>query len=1053
MRIKLFTSLCILAGCLAARQANAAIAFPDPPGGWTYQFGCDTLNTTNPTAGASLAGCNNCGVSFDGTWHFTGGGSDQWGGDGLCPPFSTNTVYGSANSQGGWSVFSEADPVYGGPMTFLRMQDTGDPRLSGFKDQPSNRKLMMGRQMDLLDSATATQLADGFTMCFRARIPTFNHTTNCIDPLFPASAALGAPGPKPYPPGGDGYVTFNGGKGNFMVHDGEASSFNRGASIAFSLTQTNDNAGSPTPITGFAGLTMNENAGSTINNNVDFGQGTGTNLFPADPTLWHEFWIVIKADPSGIATHEAYIFMDTNSNVKVFHVTAGESGGQADFGNASTYICIASPSTGQSCALDIDFIAYKLGEFYPGGAINILPPNIGKNSPAFGFTFYPAASGLSMEVLTFGTNSIPASGSAQLKLNGTDVSASLVASGTAQDRTFTYSGLTANTYYTGFMIVADQAGRSVTNNFAFDTFTEGAPNIIVESEDYNFSSGQFIDNPLPGAYAGKVGTYLTDFEDSSLATTGDYRTSDAVDITASFDNPRPKFTGSGYTDYDIGSIVQAEWVNYTRTVAAGSYHVFLRASAVVAQDIRMDLVTSDPTQPNQSLRFLGTFHVPNTGSLATYTDVELTDILGNPLPVEFSGVTTWRLTSISGGNDINHNFLMLLPTTAPTLPSVSTTPANGETGVLPNASVQAAIYDGSSPVNPASVVMTVNGSVVSPSVLRTNTMTLVKYTPGSFWAPLSSNYVNLAFSDGTPRSASWSFTVVYLPTLTPAMIATGTSTPGFVFRVFQNNDDDVPSTARAMEQLAGTSKDSGGNYYTNYADPTVTGQSLNNGMPDPSNPATMPLTYTIPTYVNMSQQNAYYGNIAPDDAMPGVPGTGGPQGGKDGIGADFDTFIQLPAGLVTLAFNSDDGFLLTAGFKDAPLVLADIEGQVDDRDYLIRLIVQQAGTYHFHMVWYQSIHGFGIEWTQVNADGSYTLINDTANGGYPAFQSGTAPNAPHPVLTIARAPGAQVTLTWGSTGTLQVASNVHGPYTSLLGVTSPYTTTVSGAAYYRVIVP
>ena len=89
----------------------------------------------------------------------------------------------------------------------------------------------------------------------------------------------------------------------------------------------------------------------------------------------------------------------------------------------------------------------------------------------------------------------------------------------------------------------------------------------------------------------------------------------------------------------------------------------------------------------------------------------------------------------------------------------------------------------------------------------------------------------------------------------------------------------------------------------------------------------------------------------------------------------------------------------------------------------------------------------------VRSDGSFVLVNDTANGGPAAFQLGTAPSAPHPTLTIARAPGGQVTLTWGNTGTLQVASQASGPYTSLLGAVSPYTTTASGAAYYRVIVP
>src|SRR5204863_1492775 len=111
-----------------------------------------------------------------------------------------------------------------------------------------------------------------------------------------------------------------------------------------------------------------------------------TNLYALDPTDWHEVWIVLKADPSGRGTHEAYVFVDGNLSPKLFHMTAGASEGSVDpsglnFGTANTFIAIASPSTGQSCAFDLDFLDYKIGEFYPAGAINLLPPQIQVNTP------------------------------------------------------------------------------------------------------------------------------------------------------------------------------------------------------------------------------------------------------------------------------------------------------------------------------------------------------------------------------------------------------------------------------------------------------------------------------------------------------------------------------------------------------------------------------------------------------------------------------------------------------------------------------------------------
>src|SRR5207245_68970 len=235
-------------------SSHASILFPAPPGGWTYEYNGDQLNTAPPN-------------SLDGTWIY-GGGSDQWDGSTNGGTF-VNGGFGVGNKPGGWTAYVE------GGVTYLRMQDTGDPRTaqpSGTFTDPSNRKLMMARSMANLDGASLSQLSDGFTVCFRARIPTPGKANGTLDPLYPASAALGGPGPIAYPASGDGYVTFNGGKGNIMIHDQSsppAGDATYGASIAFSLTQTNDNNGSVTNMAGFAGLTMNELNGNTANNNVN----------------------------------------------------------------------------------------------------------------------------------------------------------------------------------------------------------------------------------------------------------------------------------------------------------------------------------------------------------------------------------------------------------------------------------------------------------------------------------------------------------------------------------------------------------------------------------------------------------------------------------------------------------------------------------------------------------------------------------------------------------------------------------------------------------------
>ena len=218
-----------------------------------------------------------------------------------------------------------------------------------------------------------------------------------------------------------------------------------------------------------------------------------------------------------------------------------------------------------------------------------------------------------------------------------------------------------------------------------------------------------------------------------------------------------------------------------------------------------------------------------------------------------------------------------------------------------------------------------------------------------------------------------------------------------------------------------------------------------------------PVTYHIPTVIDMSQGNALYGNFVnpgsqTDDLMPGIPGY--PDNGKDGIGAEIKTFITLPAGVNTMVVNSDDGFKVQAGaLTTYPLLLADVEGLFGPADTIFRFIVQQAGVYPFRMVYYQSDHGFGIEWAVINSDGTFALVNDTANSrqtGPASFSGGTIPIITRPTVTITRGSAGQVTLTWGPVGTLQTAPSPAGPYTDVPGAVSPYPTTPGGRTFYRV---
>src|SRR5438876_10024428 len=238
---------------------------------------------------------------------------------------------------------------------------------------------------------------------------------------------------------------------------------------------------------------MNEFNGNQVSANVNFGQGSGTNVIPFDPTQWHEFWIVLRKDPANIGTHQGFIYRDGSLTPNVFRITAGNG---SDF--TQSYIAFGGTATPQNWALDVDFYGYKIGAEFPPGAIDNLPPDISGVSPGQNVTFYPSTNGISFTATTLTTNSLPPEGF-KLTLNGLDVSSGLKISGTSQNRAVTYTNLAANTLYSGQLVVSDQAGRSSTNKFSFDTFVESR-GVLVEGEDFNYSSGQFTDDPPPAGY-------------------------------------------------------------------------------------------------------------------------------------------------------------------------------------------------------------------------------------------------------------------------------------------------------------------------------------------------------------------------------------------------------------------------------------------------------------------------------------------------------------------------------------------------------------------------
>ena len=175
----------------------------------------------------------------------------------------------------------------------------------------------------------------------------------------------------------------------------------------------------------------------------------------------------------------------------------------------------------------------------------------------------------------------------------------------------------------------------------FDTFSQN--NFMIEAEDFDFNSGQFIDNPVPtsgdGAGSGSLTAnsyyYYAGGNIANMSTPGidlttsnnvageltSYRGNDSCGTEITTDFLRNKFVIGGVTntDYDVAWWVPGTWLNYTRTIPTNTYTVYGRLAYNGAySDATMGLVTAGRGTPAKRPRILGTFSDANANGFQSW---------------------------------------------------------------------------------------------------------------------------------------------------------------------------------------------------------------------------------------------------------------------------------------------------------------------------------------------------------------------------------------------------------------------------------------------------
>jgi hypothetical protein len=270
--------------------------------------------------------------------------------------------------------------------------------------------------------------------------------------------------------------------------------------------------------------------------------------------------------------------------------------------------------------------------------------------------------------------------------------------------------------------------------------------------------------------------------------------------------------------------------------------------------------------------------------------------------------------------------------------------------------------------------------------------------------------------------------------------------PGFIWRIFQN-DLFLPETIADAELALAGNLTVGNQPMPNLAYSFEVGAASGEGIADG------PLVkFDISTVINLSQTfGTEFGNFTPDEQMPGIPGLNFTD---DGISAEIRTFVEFPAGLITMGVNSDDGFRTQAGYINNPadgVLLGEFDGSRGSADTLFRILVQDPGVYGLRTVYMEGTGGANIEWFTVKTDGTKVLLNDTANGGLNAYRVGVAPEKPFNISLGIQISNREVSITWTEPGAVLQESVDLKAWADLPAASSPHKPALDArtTVYYR----
>jgi hypothetical protein len=407
-----------------------------------------------------------------------------------------------------------------------------------------------------------------------------------------------------------------------------------------------------------------------------------------------------------------------------------------------------------------------------------IPPTLSNIQPPNGSIYLdPLSTSISFEVDSF--NSLVQSNLVTVLLNGATQSnlGFNTASPTSQLQVSCASAIAPDTFYTVTVIASDINGNVGTNSFTFNTFLPS--DIYIDAYDYNYGSGQFIDNNTPNnGYSSLLGAQGIDYaisDATAINNTAGYRPNDLPQIltlaTDSTGDPidHANLRANSFTAYNIGFTDVGNWENYTRVIpVATNYSIYARAASAGSGQFEMEkLANATATSSNQPSIAIGRVNVPGTGGSKVFSGQlqPLADAYGNTVVLPLSGTTTLRSTAISSrGYNIEYYAVVAVTNATSTLqPYLAiASPAPGSVGTPLAPQISFALANRQATIQAGTIRMYINGSNATAGVTISNNAagSTGVYTSSANFAPNTTVNLMVTFTNNSNVAITntWSFT-------------------------------------------------------------------------------------------------------------------------------------------------------------------------------------------------------------------------------------------------------------------------------------------------------